>query len=150
MSVPARQLAPDRKRPTAVPAPKRAPAPKTTREPAPRAVAAPKARRRARRGHRTAFWLFAATVASVMVVGLVAVNALSVQTTYHMHQYQQEVTDLASQQIQLTDEVAALSAPGRVAAWARLNGMQVPQPGDTIVLRVPGVLARSTSLPANP
>jgi cell division protein FtsL len=150
MSTPARQLAPVRKRPAARPVPKTAPKTKRTQAPASRPVEAPRARRRARRGHRTAFWLFAAGLVSVMVVGLVAVNALSVQTTYHTNQYQQEVTDLSAQQIELTDQVAALSAPGRVAAWARTSGMQLPGPGDTVVLRVPGVLARSTSGPANP
>jgi hypothetical protein len=144
MSTPARQLAPDRTSGAA------RPAPSTRTLAAPRASTPPQGRRRPRRGHCTAFWLLAAALVSAMVIGLVAVNALSVQTTYHMHQYQQEVSDLAAQQIELTDRIAALSAPGRVAAWALANGMQVPGPGDTVVLRVPGVVARSTPGPGHP
>jgi cell division protein FtsL len=155
MSTPARQLTPDRKGSPPRPAPKTAP--KTTRPkatpgsaPRPRPSTPPQARRRARRGHRTAFWLLAAALVSAMVMGLVAVNALSVQTTYHTHEYLQEVSDLSAQQIELTDQIAALSAPGRVAAWALANGMQVPAPGDTVVLRVPGVLAPPAPGPGNP
>ncbi len=97
-----------------------------------------------------AFWLLAAALVSAMVMGLVAVSALSVQTTYHGQVFRQEVSDLSSQQIELTDRVAALSAPERVAARARADGMQVPGPGDTVVLRVPGVAAPATSGAGNP
>jgi cell division protein FtsL len=73
-----------------------------------------------------------------MVVGIVTLNALAVQATYHMQVFRQEVSDLSTQQVQLTDQAATLSAPGRVATWAREHGMQAPGPGNTVVLRVRG------------
>jgi Cell division protein FtsL. len=102
------------------------------------------------RRRRAAFWLFAGAVISALVIGLVTLNALAVQTTYHMQLYQQEVSDLSAQQIQLTNEEASLSAPGRVAEWARANGMVMPGSGNTVVLPVPGVASATSGGGVNP
>jgi cell division protein FtsL len=99
----------------------------------------PAARPRRRGWRHPTFLLFAAMVVSVMVIGLVALNALLVQTTYRMQTVRQEVSDLSEQQVRLADAVASLSSPQTVARWARLQGMTSPQPGDTIILPVPGV-----------
>jgi cell division protein FtsL len=76
-------------------------------------------------------------------VGLVALNALLVQTTYQMQSIQKEVGDLTDQQRLLNDEVARDSSPDRVAGWAREHGMVAPLPGDIVILPVPGVAAAS-------
>jgi cell division protein FtsL len=139
MSVPARTLTP-----SAVPAPQ------PHREPSARPVAArprpstvAQTRPRARHWRHPAFFLFAGVVVSVMVMGLVALNAMLVQTTYRMQTVRQQVFDLSEEQIQLTDQVASLSSPESVARWAHLNGLTMPEPGDTIILPVPGVASVS-------
>lgn len=86
------------------------------------------------------FWLFSAGIVSVLIVGFVAVNALLVQTTYEMQSVSVQVQSLADQQVVLTNEAATLSSPERVAGWARTTGFEMPRPGDTVILRVPGVL----------
>ncbi len=80
---------------------------------------------------------------SLLVLGLVALNTLLVQTTYRIQVVQQDVSDLADRQAVLSKEAAALSSPERVAAWAASQGMAMPRPGDTVILRVPGVAAAS-------
>ncbi len=152
MSVPARDLPardlpvsePPRRRPprTTVPARPGRPAP-PARLPAarPRRFTPPRVSRRARRGHHPVFWCFTAAVVSLLVFGLVALNTLQVQTTYRIQGVQQDVGDLADHQAVLSKEAAALSSPERVAAWAASQGMAMPRPGDTVILRVPGVAA---------
>ena len=142
MSSPARALAPSPTRRPARPAttPTKRPSVKRARaKHAPAKKGESAARRRMLRRRRAAFWLFAGTLVSLLVLGIVTLNALAVQTTYHMQLYQQIVTDLSGQQVQLTNQQASLSAPGRVAAWARGNGMVMPSTGNTVVLPVPGI-----------
>lgn len=136
MSVPARQL------PSPTPAPSRRVAP-PARTPAarPRPSTPPRASRRTPRGHHAVFWCFTAGVLSVFLLGLVALNALLVQTTYRMQDVQQQVRDLADHQVRLSNDAAELSSPQRVAEWAASQGMTMPGVGDTVILRVPGVAA---------
>lgn len=145
MSVPARTLP----SPAPAPRPARGPQPRVEPSPRPRPSTAPKTRTRARarRWHHPAFFLFAGIVVSVLVMGVVALNAMLVQTTYRMQTVRQQELDLSQQQVQLTDEAASLSSPENVARWARLHGLTMPQPGDTIILPVRGVA--STSDPAH-
>jgi hypothetical protein len=98
----------------------------------------PQPHARARRGHHLAFWIFAGAVVSVLVMGLVAINALLVQTTYRMQGVQRDVQDLADRHVQLQEAAASLSSPERVAAWADRHQMTMPRPGGTVILRVPG------------
>jgi cell division protein FtsL len=143
VSQPARTVAP---LPTPRPGPPRGPTRSTPDRAAPPARTAaarprtnpPQPRARARRGHHLAFWLFAGAVVSVLVMGLVAINALLVQTTYRMQGVQRDVQDLADRHVQLQEEAASLSSPERVAAWADRNQMAMPRPGATVILRVPG------------
>ena len=72
------------------------------------------------------------------------------QTTYRMHLYQQVVSDLSAQQVQLTNQQASRPLPGRVAAWARANGMVMPGSGDTVVLPGPRRRVRGARGGANP
>jgi cell division protein FtsL len=85
-----------------------------------------------------AFLLFSGAVVSILVMGLVALNALLVQTTYRMQAVQQNVQDLSDRHVQLEEAAASLSSPERVAAWAARHQMVMPEPGATVILRVPG------------
>jgi cell division protein FtsL len=85
------------------------------------------------------FWCFTAGLLSVLLLGLVALNALLIQTTYRVQDVQQQVRDLADHQVRLSNDAAELSSPKRVADWAASQGMAMPRPGDTVILRVPGV-----------
>ena len=136
MSLPAHELPAPQTAP-----PRRAAPPARTPAARPRPSTPPQASRRTRRGHHPVFWFFAAAVLSLLLLGLVALNALLVQTTYRMQVVQQEVADLADQQARLSNDAARLSAPERVADWAASQGMTMPRAGDTVILRVPGVAA---------
>lgn len=137
MSLPARQL-PSR---TTRPSPPRAAPPARTPVARPRPSTPPQASRRTRRGHPFVFFSFAAGVLSLLLLGLVALNTLLIQTTYRTQDVQQQVRDLADQQVRLSNDAAALSSPERIADWATSQGMAMPRPGDTVILRVPGVAA---------
>ena len=146
-TVPARP-APDRKSPArkapATPAQKKvptrsAPAVRTTAA-RPRPASPPQPRVRARRGFHLTFWIFSAVVISAIVVGIVALNAMVVNTTYRMESAQQALGDLHEQQKSLSTEVARLSSPSRIAEWAATQQMVMPD--DVVILRVAGVGAR--------
>ncbi len=124
-----------------VPAPR--PAGKTQRAPQRRAPAArpristpPQPRRRARRGSSPAFWVFTAVVVTALVVGVVSLSALIVQASFRLDELRGAMADLSKTQQVLTKEVAELSSPPRVMAWARREGMVMPE--SVFVLRVGG------------
>lgn len=107
----------------------------------PRPTSPPQPRVRARRGFHLRFWIFSATVISLIVVGIVALNAMVVNTTYRIESAQQTLDDLHEQQATLSIEVATLSAPSNIAAWAATQRMVRPDPRDVVVLKVPGAEA---------
>jgi cell division protein FtsL len=94
--------------------------------------------RRARRGSHPAFWIFSGVVVAVLVVGVVAVNALVVNTTYKLRGVQQEVRALDDESETLQIQVAHRSSPSRIAIWADEHGMILPAPQDVVPLAVPG------------
>jgi hypothetical protein len=61
-----------------------------------------------------------------MVLGLVALNALLAQSSFRVDDLEQRVGVLTQENVELTRQQAALSAPGRIAAWARSHGMRLP------------------------
>ncbi len=132
MSTPARQL------PSSAPS---LPSPlhsRPPREPAarPRTPSPPQPLRRARRGFHPAFWIFAAVVVTGMVVALVSLSALVVQTGFDIDRAEDRIAQLTDGRELLRKDVATLSAPGRIASWARDRGLVMPE--DVIVLQVPG------------
>ena len=136
MSVPARSApAPPLRRPTA-PLSGRPRRPATTV--VPRAgVDAPArgtARRRARRFH-PAFWVLTAVTITSIVVALVSVSAFVVETGFGIDRTEARIADLLDEGERLRRDVAELSAPGRVANWARRRGLVMPE--EVIVLQVP-------------
>jgi len=82
--------------------------------------------------------VFAGVVVTLLVVGIVAVNALLAQTAFHMREAEARDADLRRATVQLTEEAARLSSPAVVATWARRHGMVTPPAGSVHVLQVPG------------
>ncbi len=75
-----------------------------------------------------------AVVVTALVVGVVSLSALVVQSSFAADDLRSRIGDLAEHQQVLTEQVASLSSPARVAVWARRHGMVVPD--DVVVLRV--------------
>ena len=71
-----------------------------------------------------------------MVVALVSLSALVVQTGFDIDRAEDRIADLTDSRELLRKDVATLSAPGRIASWARDRGLVMPE--DVIVLQVPG------------
>jgi cell division protein FtsL len=93
----------------------------------------PSARWRARRGSTT-FWVVSAVIVTVAVVGVVSISALLVRASFAEQALRAELHGLSEAHQGLIREVVTLSAPSRVAAWARDEGMVVAD--DVVVLRV--------------
>ncbi len=96
---------------------------------------APSQPRQARRGLHTTFMVFASIVIVLLVLGVVAMNALFAQTAFAVHSTQAQVADLAEQHDVLATDVARLSSPSRIAGWAERYQMVLPD--DVVILRVP-------------
>jgi cell division protein FtsL len=69
--------------------------------------------------------LFCAIVGS-MVLGLVSLNALLAKASFRVDDLSGRVGELEVEHLELASEQAELSAPGRIAEWARRNGMRLP------------------------
>lgn len=128
MSQPARAL-PARSIPPSVPAsaPARRPRPAPPGAPARRPVAPrPSTGVNRTRRSRSGFLIFSSVLVGSMVLGLVALNALLAQSSFRVDDLEQRVGVLTQANLELTRQQAALSAPGRIAAWARSHGMRLP------------------------
>ena len=77
-------------------------------------------------------------VVTVLIVGVVTLNALLAQTAFQMQAEQDRVETLQRDAVLLTEQAARLSSPGVVATWARRHDMVTPAPGEVHILRVPG------------
>lgn len=143
MSVPARKVdtdpAPLRR---SSPTQRRSASPARTTAARPRTSIPPQDIRRARRGLHPRFLVFASTVIVALVVGVVALNALFAQTAFAVHSMQTRVTDLGEQHDVLAMEAAQLSSPSRIAMWAELSQMVLPE--NVVILRVPRLGRTST------
>lgn len=138
MSLPARKLPiPGTPAPVALP-PRPEPAAPSARQPAARPNTATPPQRRARRGPTPAFWFLSAAVVSSLVWGIVALGALVVNTTYRMTDVESQVRLLQERRAELDIEVARLSSPSRVGEWADVIGLVEPEPGESVILRIPG------------
>ncbi|HEU4355268.1 MAG TPA: hypothetical protein VFT27_06730 [Actinomycetota bacterium] len=61
-----------------------------------------------------------------MVLGIVSLNALLAQQSFRIDETERRIDALETERLDLVHEQASLSAPGRIAAWARRNGMRLP------------------------
>jgi len=95
-----------------------------------------RSRRRARRGLR-GFLLLATVLVTASLVGLVSLQAILAQSSFRTAELQTQIGDLADRHGVLTSEVARLSAPGRVAAWAEAHGMRAADVGHIVIVTVP-------------
>ena len=125
MSVPARKI--DRI-PATLPA-RRQPRPTQVRPAAERRKPA------RRRGLHPTFVAFASVVIVLLVVGVVAVNALFAQEAFAVHSMQAHVAALNEQHDVLATDAARMSSPSRIAAWAERYQMVLAD--NVVILRVP-------------
>jgi hypothetical protein len=95
------------------------------------------------RHSRSGFVILSSVLVGSMALGLVALNAMLAQSSFRVDHLEQRVGVLAQQNLELTRQHAALSAPGRIAAWARSHGMRLPD--EIRFLHVPAV---KTTAPA--
>lgn len=125
MSLPARRLEPDRH-------------PRTVRErrarPRSGRTIAPSVPRTVRRP--VGFALLASILLGSMVFGIVVVNVLLAQASFHIDQVERHLEGLSEEHLELAREQATLSAPGRISAWASRHGMRLPD--DIRILHAPG------------
>ena len=143
MSVPARKVETGPGSPGPPSSTKQRPAsPARTAAARPRTSIPPQDIRRARRGLHPRFLVFASTVIITLVVGVVALNALFAQAAFAVHSMQSRVTELSEQHDVLAMRAAQLSSPSRIATWAELSQMVLPE--NVVILRVPrlGRMAR--------
>jgi cell division protein FtsL len=68
----------------------------------------------------------ATVVLGSMVLGIVSLSALLAQQSFRIDEAERRMEELTTAQLDLVHEQARLSAPGRIAAWARRNGMRLP------------------------
>ncbi len=124
MSLPARELSGPR------------PARRVEPGPAPEAVPRPtRPAARRRRQHRLGFFILSSALVGSMVLGIVTLNVLLAQTSFRVEEVERRIDALSQEHVELVREEAKLSAPGRIAVWARRHGMRLPD--DIRVLHVP-------------
>jgi cell division protein FtsL len=87
-----------------------------------------------RRGLHHTFLVFASVVVILLVVGVVALNALFAQTAFAVHSMQTHVDALDEQNDVLATDAAQLSSPSRIATWAERYQMVLPD--NVVILRV--------------
>jgi cell division protein FtsL len=123
VSVPARKI--DR-----IPSPTKRPSPPRQERPAvARRIPAK------RRGLHHTFLVFASIVIVLLVVGVVALNALFAQEAFAVHSMQTHVAALNEQHDVLATDAARLSSPSRIATWA--EGYHMVLADNVVILRVP-------------
>jgi cell division protein FtsL len=61
-----------------------------------------------------------------MVLGLASLNALLAKASFRVDDLSSRIDELEAEHLELAREQAQLSAPGRIAEWARRNGMRLP------------------------
>jgi cell division protein FtsL len=77
-----------------------------------------------------------AVVVTVLVVGVVSISALLVKASFQAEALEVRIGELRDGHEVLAREVAVLSSPSRVQAWARMHGLDRPDQ-TPIILRLP-------------
>ncbi len=81
------------------------------------------------------FLILSSVLVGTMILGLVALTALLAQSSFRVDDLEKRIGALSQDNVELTRQQAALSAPGRIAVWARSHGMRLPD--DVRFLHVP-------------
>lgn len=87
------------------------------------------------RRHRAGFVVLLCAVVGCTVLGLVSMNALLANTSFRVDDLSRRIDSLETHHLELVLEQAQLSAPGRIAEWARRIGMRLPD--DIRILHAP-------------
>jgi hypothetical protein len=137
--------------PARAPRPAPAPSPRVPSRETPvldprRATSAQPVRRR--RQHHLGFFMLATIVLGGMIFAIVLLNVLLAQQSFRIDADEQRIEELSTEHMGLVREQATLSAPGRIAAWARRNGMRLPD--DIRSLHASGARAVSPAGAADP
>jgi cell division protein FtsL len=74
-------------------------------------------------------------VITALIVGVVSLSALLVQASFREQDLRVELSALAEEHDRLALEAVALSSPGRVASWARGEGMVVAEQVEILRVR---------------
>jgi len=121
-------------------APGRPVSPSTSRTKRPRKaqLRVVKPARRPRRS-RAPLLILSGMMIAGLLVGIVTLQALVSQTSFRMQDLQARTHTLQLQYGQLKAQTASLSAPARIAAAARRQGMVLPDASQVQTLRVPGL-----------
>jgi outer membrane murein-binding lipoprotein Lpp len=82
--------------------------------------------RRRRAPRRLGFLVLSTVVVGSMILALAALNTLIAQSSFRIDDLNARIDALARHNLELTREHAKMSAPGRIAEWARRNGMRLP------------------------
>jgi hypothetical protein len=72
---------------------------------------------------------------TALIVGVVSLSALLVQASFREQDLRVDLTTLAEERDRLALEAVALSSPGRVASWARGEGMVVAERVEVLHVR---------------
>ena len=94
---------------------------------------------RGRRRSRAPLLILSGAIIAGLLVGIVSLQALVAQQSFRMQDLQGRTQQLQLQYGELKARAAALSAPSRVAAAARRQGMVLPDASQVQTIRVPGV-----------
>ena len=87
---------------------------------------APRTATRRRAKHRLGFAVLASALVGSIVFGIVVLNVLLAQASFHIDEVERRIETLSAAQVDLVREQATLSAPGRIAHWASRHGMRLP------------------------
>jgi cell division protein FtsL len=81
---------------------------------------------RRKRRHHIAFAVLASALVGSMVFGIVVLNVLLAQASFRIDEAERRIGALSADHVELVQEEATLSAPGRIAHWASRHDMRLP------------------------
>ncbi|HEX2267626.1 MAG TPA: cell division protein FtsL [Actinomycetota bacterium] len=99
---------------------------------------------------RVAFFAGAVLVVSILVLGIVSLQAVLSETSFEMRELSRKATQLQSEYSRLKLQVAELSSPERVAREARSLGLTIPTRIRTLSVALPPASERRQPLSVGP
>jgi cell division protein FtsL len=90
-----------------------------------------------------AFWATSAAIVTTIVMALVSVSALVVETGFGIDRTEARIAELREEGEILRRDVAVMSAPGRIAHWAKRKGLEMPE-APVVVLQVPSSVSEDS------